>query len=169
MNAVLLVTFSGEDRPGLVDELSEVISSFAGNWEQSRMMHLSTRFIGLLKIQVDASRAVELESALRSIVGLDMTVAHGKTKPQPVHLFELEILGSDQPGIVKEIFGVIAQAGLNVEALTSRTEAAPDSGLPMFRAHATLGSTSAIDLTVLQEALEAIATDIQVSVTLSSL
>lgn len=169
MNAVILVTFSGKDRPGLVDELSETIARFEGNWEQSRMMHLADRFIGLLEVQVDATRVATLESALRGIPDLEMTIARGEATPPAGQLFQIEIMGADHPGIVREVFGVIAQAGLNVESLSSRTEAAPDSGMPIFRARAMLGSSSSVDLTVLQQSLESIAADIQVSVTLSQM
>lgn len=166
-NAVYLITFSGQDRPGLVDALSDVIARHGGNWERSRMMHLSGRFIGLLEVHVDAARAEDLKLGLQGLEGLEMTIAHGQSDPPPAQAFDLEVLGADHPGIVSEIFSVVARAGLNVESLRTRTEAAPDSGTPMFRAQALLGSSGPVDLTALEQALGAIATDIQVTVSLA--
>lgn len=44
--AQLIVSFIGEDRPGLVQTLSDVVAGYGGNWEESRMVHLGGHFSG---------------------------------------------------------------------------------------------------------------------------
>ncbi|MBL8502453.1 MAG: glycine cleavage system protein R, partial [Rhodocyclaceae bacterium] len=46
----LVLTVIGDDRPGLVGELSAAISSHQGNWLESSMSHLAGKFAGIVKV-----------------------------------------------------------------------------------------------------------------------
>jgi glycine cleavage system regulatory protein len=166
MDSILIVTISGLDRAGLVEQLASVVAEHSGNWEHCRMVHLADRFVGLLQIRVNGSNQQELESALRTIDGLDVMLAASKSEPEDTsnlgRSLRLELLGSDHPGIVRDIFAVLAQANVNVEELHSSTEAAPDSGGMLFRANARLVPQAQLDQEALQTALSAIATDLMV-------
>ena len=50
METVLVLTISGRDRSGLVEQLADVIAAHGGNWEHCRMAHLAGRFVGLLEV-----------------------------------------------------------------------------------------------------------------------
>lgn len=164
MNAVLLITLNGIDRPGLVQKLSDVVAAFEANWEQSRMLHLSGRFVGILEVHVREEKAHSLIKELRELGDLELTIAEGSTGPGPDRFFQLEVVGSDHPGIVSEVFGAVAKAGANVESLRTGVEAAPDSGLPLFRAQARLSSVArAFDLAALKVELEGISDDLVVT------
>lgn len=164
MKSVLLITLSGVDRPGLVRELSDVVNGIGANWEQSRMMHLSGHFVGLLEVSVEETKAHELIVKLRELGDLELTIAEGSSTAPPEHVFHLELVGADHPGIVSEIFGVLAQDGINVELLRTETEAAADSGTPLFKANARLSAPAGADLTAIRQSLEAIAQDIMVTI-----
>lgn len=164
MNAVLLITISGKDRPGLVRDLARIAADSGANWENSRMMHLAGRFIGLLEIHVHEAKETELVSSLRDLEGLEMTVARGETPGSSGRIFQLSVLGADHPGIVSEIAEVVVEYGLNIETLTTGTETAAGSGTPLFRAHLRLGSSGSIQLGACQEALESLAQDLMVDI-----
>lgn len=167
MNTVLLITLSGVDRPGLVQALSETVAEHEANWEQSRMLHLSGHFVGLLEVVVPEAQAHALITALRELGDLELTIAEGKSAHRPPErAVDLQVLGADHPGIVSEVFGAIAKAGLNVETLTTETETAPDSGQALFRAKASVSAEQRIDLDELRSKLEAIAADIVVEIDL---
>ena len=68
----------------------------------------------------------------------------------------------NHPGIVRDIFAVLARANVNVEELHTSTEAAPDSGGMLFRATARLAAPPELDQEALQAALSAIAMDLMV-------
>ena len=53
METVLVLTISGRDRSGLVEQLADVIAVHGGNWEHCRMAHLAGRFVGLLEVSVE--------------------------------------------------------------------------------------------------------------------
>lgn len=164
-NAVLVVTVSGEDRAGLVSELSETVAKVKGNWERSRMLNLSGRFVGLLEIHVSEEHVQELEDRLAGMKDLEMTMARGKGADKPGRSFELEVMGTDAPGIVHDVFSVLAERGVNVELLSTRTEAAADSGTTLFRAQARLAPLDpGVEIESLQASLEAIAPDLMVRI-----
>ena len=167
METVLVLTISGKDRAGLVEQLADVIAAHGGNWEHCRMAHLAGRFVGLLEVSVSGENQQELEAALRTIEDLDVMIAVGELAvPESLHLFDLEVVGSDHPGIVRDVFKALAAAGVNVEELSTKTTNAPESGRSLFRALARLACGPGVDRDVIQQNLEAIAQDLMVDVRL---
>lgn len=171
MDSILIVTISGLDRSGLVEQLASVVSEHSGNWEHCRMVHLADRFVGLLQVRVSAEKQQELEAGLRTINGLDVMLAATKGDPEsaavPESGLRLELLGSDHPGIVRDVFAALAKANVNVEELHTSTEAAPDSGGMLFRVNARLTPQPDLDLEALESALSGIAMDLMVDLKLS--
>jgi glycine cleavage system regulatory protein len=167
MRTVLILTISGKDRAGLVDQLADVIAAHGGNWEHSRMAHLAGRFVGLLEVSVSGENQQELEAALRTISDLDVMIAIGELEaPEPMRQFDLEVVGSDHPGIVRDVFKALAAVGVNVEELSTKTTNAPESGGLLFEARARLACGVDVDHYGIQSSLEAIAHDLMVDVRL---
>jgi glycine cleavage system regulatory protein len=169
MEGILVLTISGRDRAGLVETLADTIALYGGNWERSRMAHLAGRFVGILEITVGGGQQQDLESALRSIRGLDVMIAAGESPLKPsadLRSFDLEVVGSDHPGIVRDVFKVLADEGVNVEELSTRSFSAPDSGGRLFEAKARLGCRAQFDGESIRQKLEQIAQDVMVEVTL---
>ena len=164
MEAVLIVTISGPDRAGLVEQLAARVTEHGGNWEHSRMTHLADRFVGLLQITVPSKQRQNLESAIYAIPDLEVTISQAKISAQaPIEIvFELELIGSDHLGIVRDIFSSLAKAGANVESLRTQTSNAAESGGLIFKANARLSCSYSMDLDSLRTNLEAIAQDILV-------
>jgi glycine cleavage system regulatory protein len=50
MADTLIITFIAEDRPGVVEQLSEVVEANGGNWLESRMAHLAETFAGVARV-----------------------------------------------------------------------------------------------------------------------
>lgn len=132
------------------------------------MAHLAERFVGLLQITVPGEKQQDLEVALRTITDLDVMIAAGESvvRDEPMRFFDLEVIGSDHPGIVRDLFKALAAAGVNVEELGTRTYSAPDSGGMLFEAKARLACPGAVDRHAIREQLELIAQDIMVEVIL---
>jgi len=168
MDGILVLTISGEDRAGLVEKLADVIAAHGGNWEHCRMAHLAGRFVGLLEVSVANDQQQDLEVALRTISDLDVMIAAGlaSTVEEPIRQFDLEVVGSDHPGIVRDIFKALAAAGVNVEELSTRAYSAPDSGGILFEARARLACGADVDRENIREELEQIAQDVMVDIRL---
>lgn len=171
MKASLVLTVIGPDHPGLVESLAAVVANHGGNWEEGRMAHLDGHFAGLLRVVVDESQRVALETDLGSLSGLSVTsttsapAEAGEAGP----LYSLSVLGQDREGIVLDVSRALAQHGVNVEELNSGCESAPMSGETLFKATANLRLPAAATAEALRERLQAIGDDLLVDVTLSPL
>ena len=81
----------------------------------------------------------------------------------------MESLGQDRPGIVREISGSLAALGVSVQDLRTVVESAPMSGEPLFRAEAELAPPEDVDLDRIRDALERLADELMVDVSLEAL
>ncbi len=166
----LVLTVLGSDRPGLVEALARVVAEHGGNWIESRMAHLAGHFAGILRVEVDASRADALAAAVRELgaSGLE-SIIHPDTSPTtmaaPVVL--LDLVGQDRPGIVRDISRVLVAQGVNVEELQTECIAAAESGQQLFRAKARLRLPTGVSMTALRTALEAVTADLMVDIELA--
>ncbi len=168
----LVLTVLGADRPGLVESIARVVAEHGANWVESRMAHLAGKFAGILRVEVDADKAESLAAALRSLgaAGLESIVspdpaACGLASSAP--LVQLDLVGQDRPGIVREISRVLAAHGVNVEELRTECTSAPTTGQPLFRATAELRLPAGVAQDALRVALEAVAADLMVDITLA--
>lgn len=75
---------------------------------------------------------------------------------------ELELVGHDRPGIVRDISAVLARHGLSIDALETACENASMSGEPLFRARAELAVPAGIGLAGVRSDLEALANELMV-------
>jgi glycine cleavage system regulatory protein len=86
--------------------------------------------------------------------------------PSNQPLIHHDLVGQDRPGIVREITRVLARLGVNVEELSTECKAAAETGQPVFRASADLRLRGSVTEDDLRRALEAVAVDLMVEVTL---
>src|SRR5919112_1622114 len=120
MRTSLVLTVIGDDRPGLVEQLSEPILAAGANWEESRMARLAGKFAGLLRVSVDSERADALAAQLAVLHGGGLTVVverSAETAPGAFRTLRVELLGNDHPGIIRDISRVLADHQVNIEEL----------------------------------------------------
>lgn len=168
MRSSLVLTVIGDDKPGIVEQLSDRILDVGANWEESRMARLAGKFAGLLRVSVDTANADALAARLTSDVG-GLKIVVQRSGDTPAHAFRtihLDLLGHDRPGIVRTISRALAQHEVNIEELETETTSAPMSGDTLFRARATLQIPPTITLERLREVLEALAGELMVDLSL---
>lgn len=167
----LVLTLIGPDRPGLVESIASTIARHDGSWVESRMSRLGGQFAGILRASVPKDRSAELFRALMQLErgGLRVVVQPEarvtETEPTTRRVL-LELLGADRPGIVQSVTAALVQRSVNVEELETECIDAPMSGELLFKAHATLSLPNGLELSVLRERLEAIASDLMVDLQL---
>jgi len=167
MTLPLVLTIVGPDRTGLVESVARVVAEHGGNWLESRMCRLGGEFAGILRIEVPAAKQPILTAALQKLTGLNIVVraADAADTAATGRLTTMEIVGSDRPGIVRDITHALARAHVNVEEFTSEISSAPMSGETLFKASARLHLPANCDLAALKHDLEKIAADLLVDVT----
>jgi len=164
----LILTVIGDDRPGLVGELSATISVHQGNWLESSMSHLAGKFAGIVKVAVPTAQAEALRGALGKLSGLKVTAetSAGEKSALAGRRLKLALVGHDRIGIVKEVTQVLAHHAVNVEELTTHTSSAPMSAEIMFHASIDLLAGPDLDARALTAELERISNDLMVDITL---
>jgi glycine cleavage system regulatory protein len=167
----LVLTLIGPDRPGLVEAVADVIAAHGGNWLESRMAHLAGKFAGVLRAEVPADKVATVSQALARLEtrGLKIVaeVSGAAEAARDQRAMDLELVGLDRPGIVREISQLLAQHAVNVEELTTDRSSAPMSGEMLFRARARVHVPSQADLPGLRGALERLASDLLVEIRLA--
>ena len=162
----VILTLLGTDRPGLVEALADTVARLEGNWLESRMAHLGGKFAGILRAQVPADRLPDLRDALDRLTGHDLRIAIEIEEPSPhsraERTLELELVGLDRPGIVRDISRVLVGNRANVEEITTDCSSAPMSGEMLFRARVRAAVPSDADLSRLRGDLERVANDLMV-------
>jgi glycine cleavage system regulatory protein len=170
MRTSLVLTIIGDDKPGIVEQLSDRILETGANWEESRMARLAGKFAGLLRVSVDSDRADALASTLRHLDTGGLTVVverSGEPAAGPARKIRLEVVGHDHPGIVRDIARVLAEHHVNIEELESGVSSAPMSGDTLFRAQATLSVPATVTVERLRGILEALAGEIMVDLAIA--
>jgi glycine cleavage system regulatory protein len=169
MRTSLVLTVIGDDRPGLVEQLSGPVVESGANWEESRMARLAGKFAGLLRVSVDADRADALASRLSSLGAGGLTVVverSTESAPPAARTVRLEMIGNDRAGIVRDISHALAGQQVNIDELETDVVTAPMSGDALFQARASLRVPQSVTIDQLRGVLEALADELMVDLTL---
>jgi glycine cleavage system regulatory protein len=163
MRTNLVLTIIGDDKPGVVESLSQVIASNSGNWLESNMSQLAGKFAGILRVSVpdqDAENLVEQLNGLSDQLTLVIEKAQAESEDASFRKVELSLVGNDRPGIIREVSAALAGFTINVEELNTECSPAPMSGDTLFNAKVLLKVAASFDLEELQNELERIADDL---------
>lgn len=166
-----VLTVIGQDKPGLVERLSRTIASHDGNWLESGFSRLGGKFAGIMLISAPDEQHEKLMSALESLSADGLKVvaeaADDSERTPELRPLTLELIGHDKPGIVRDISQALASRHINVEELTTELVSGSMSAELLFKAEARLLAPATLELDELQSALEAIASDLMVDITLN--
>ena len=161
MLSTCIVTFTGPDRPGLVEALASVVAANGGNWQESRLAQMAGHFAGIVQLQVPNERAPTLKQALLALNDASLSVqvedAGAPSASIANELFELSLIGPDRPGIIHEVSQALARRQLNVRELNSGVSSAPMTGEALFNASALIEVGEGHDIDELHDTLGALA------------
>jgi glycine cleavage system regulatory protein len=174
MKTHLIVTITCPDRPGIVEQITEVLVRFSGNWEESHFARLGGDFAGIVRISAAADNADALAAALTALRSDQMTVTVKKGQPpaagEPAGhtLGELKLSGADHEGIVHSVAAFLASRQINVETMETEVVLAPISATPLFHMEARIKIPPGTSLPDLDTALQQIGEELGVDIALSS-
>ncbi len=160
MSYQYVVTFIGDDRTGIVGQLSATIEKHGGNWLESQLSQLGGKFAGLILIELESEEASALEADLANLPGGQWSVRVTPTNAAAITgeaNLSLELVGPDRPGIVREVSTALAETGINVVTMESGVESAPFTGEPMFKASISAHVPESVSTAELSAKLDVIA------------
>src|SRR6185369_12866795 len=101
---------------------------------------LAGKFAGILRVEAPAEGIAPLMGALARLETRGLRIVLEPASPggggERLQAMELELVGLDRPGLVREVSRLVAQQGINVEELSTDRSSAPMSAEMMFRARA---------------------------------
>lgn len=168
MQHSFIVNLLAQDRPGIVEALSDTVAQHGGNWLESRLARLGGQFAGIVRIQVEEKKEQTLSQALMALNSdsLTLTISRVESHPedQEKHIVRFKVVGNDRPGIVQEISTTIARLGANLEELVTNLDSTPWSGEGLFQAEGLVSLPGGVDADALADKLEALADDLMVEI-----
>ncbi|HEB83146.1 MAG TPA: glycine cleavage system protein R [Gammaproteobacteria bacterium] len=156
MTTKLVISALGADRPGIVDELSNILYRHRLNIEDSRMTVLGGEFAILLLVSGEPEDISLFQSMLDEVgqslqmqlIAKTTTEGRGDEKAIP---YEVEVAALDNPGIVYNIARFFSGRDINIVNCQTERYAAPHTGSPMFALHMTIGIPADINIAQLRD------------------
>jgi glycine cleavage system transcriptional repressor len=139
----LLVTAVGEDRPGIVARITEVLVSHGANLEESRMAILGGEFAAVMLVTGN----IELDALRKDLNALEkdgISVSTKSTKPINPERYknytscEIFLRGADHEGIVHSLSTQLKDKDINIQSVHTEVISAPVSASPLFCMNATI-------------------------------
>ncbi len=69
-----VLTAVSKDRPGIVEDIAQIITEHEGNWVKSSMSRLGGQFAGIIQITVGKDKAEDLASQLQTLTSKDIQI-----------------------------------------------------------------------------------------------
>lgn len=138
MRRNIVLTLTGADRVGLVEEVTKALLEVGADIETSRMARLGGEFAMLALISLSPEAADSLGSTLDYLAqrGYKLTMSpteHPHAEAHPGWApYSVEVEGADHEGIVHEIAAGLSRAGISIESVETSVSPAPVSGTLLF-------------------------------------
>ena len=163
----ILISVLGDDKPGLLDGLSEIIVSNDGDWIESKMSTVEAKFAGILRVNVPPKNAKKLMNELTSSK-LGLQIACEETAPVTFSDFKsynIELIGQNHVGIINKLSHVLTyELKANVEGIKTEIIDTSMSGEQLFKAQISLHLPKSIDERLIKDKLELIADEMMVEI-----
>jgi glycine cleavage system transcriptional repressor len=133
-----VLTAIGEDRPGLVEDVSEFVFARGGSIENSRMANMQGQFAIVMVIS-GAEQAIDRITTDLDTLSLQAGI-HARLTPagrvgvetKPRLPYRLTGRALDQSGLVHQVANLLRSLDVNIESMETDIEAAPVTGAPIF-------------------------------------
>ncbi len=155
MSEQLVITALGDDRPGIVDELSNALFRHELNIEDSRMSVLGGEFAVLLLVsgpQQSIDNFVADTTNLEESLNMKLLVKLTSSTPSRQSLvpYTVEVVAIDNPGIVHKLASFFSARQINIVDLNTERYAAAHTATPMFAVNMTIGIPADIAIKILR-------------------
>jgi glycine cleavage system transcriptional repressor len=152
----LVISALGEDRPGIVSELSRAIQECGCSIADARMTVMGAEFAVLLMVYGNWNTLAKLEVQLKRLehtLGINTLTKRTRDRERGGDLlpYAVEVVAADQPGIVHKLTDYFCSRSINVEDLVARSYPAPHTGAPMFSVNVVIGVPATMHIAMLRE------------------
>ncbi len=170
-----VLTLTGPDRVGIVDEVTGLVFQRGGNVETSRMARLGGEFAVLMLVSMPSSTFEGLETGFEGLTaqGYKVTTTPAAQTYAQAHpgwiAYRIDVHGADHEGIIHEVAHYLSGLGINIESMDSTSTLAPTSGSPLFAMTAQIVAPPALSGTDWEAGLEKIGSRLNLDITVTAL
>lgn len=138
MQRNFVLTLTGPDRIGIVDEVTRLLLDRGGNVETSRMARLGGEFAILMLASLPVEQFAGMETGLEGLAtrGYKATTTRVRQSYAEAHpgwlAYEIEVEGADHEGIIHQVAHHLSENGISIESMESESALASTSGIPLF-------------------------------------
>jgi glycine cleavage system transcriptional repressor len=156
MKQLIAICAVGNDRTGLVFDLTRVVVECGGNVLESRMTALGNEFAMLLLVAGNWHTLAKLEGELQKLgEASGLTIVSRRTEQRPSRpdfvSYTVDVVCLDQPGVLHQLAGFFASRGVDIGDISTRTYSAAHTGAPMFSVYMVLHVPTRIHIAALRE------------------
>ena len=156
MKQFIAISAIGDDRIGLVHDLSKVVADCGGSISESRMTALGTEFAALMLVSGNWHAIAKIEAELQKLAestGTALQIA--RTGERPVHgdqvPYSVDVVCLDQGGIVSALSGFFTARGIDISEMSTRSYPAAHTGAQMFGVYMVVSVPSKVHLGAMRE------------------
>jgi len=128
----------GLDRPGIISDITKVVTEANGNVGESRALKLGEHFTVMMLVALPQSDEVAVQEMFSPLK--DMSISTFKTKDPLACNANVKIgyeghfvlSGADHPGITHKVTALLAKHRFNIERLRTSDQEAPYGGTTLF-------------------------------------
>lgn len=169
----LVITALGGDRPGIVDELSNILFDHDLNIEDSRMSVLGGEFAILLLVSgstESVTRFIARNADLEEALQMKLLVKQTQTQSQQTGTvpYHVEVVSIDHLGIVHKLASFFSSRKINIVDLETERYAAAHTGTPMFALNMTIGIPSDQSISKLRDEFIAMCDELNLDARISA-
>ncbi|HYA38471.1 MAG TPA: glycine cleavage system protein R [Candidatus Methylomirabilis sp.] len=151
MKKYFVISALGKDRPGIVNQLSQIVLDCGCNIEDSRMTVLGGEFAMLIMVSGHWSAITRLERQLPALEKkLELTILSKHTESRATAQdrvpYVVDVVVMDHPGIVRDVADFFASREINIEELSTWTYPAAHTGTPMFSLNMTVSIPASVHI-----------------------
>ncbi|NNJ97805.1 MAG: glycine cleavage system protein R [Gammaproteobacteria bacterium] len=174
MDEQLVITALGDDRPGIVDELSNALFKHKLNIEDSRMSVLGGEFAVLLLV---GGPEQAIDDFIADVAGLEeslnmkimVKLTRSAAKHSTMVTYTVKVVAMDNPGIVHNLASFFSSRQINIVDLNTERYAAAHTATPMFAVNMNISVPAEIPLNQLREEFINMCDELNLDASMSSL
>jgi glycine cleavage system transcriptional repressor len=149
----VIINAVGEDRLGIVSDVSKIVIECGGNVSESVAGRLGSHFSLMMLVTIPKSSYDIIQQQIRHVPDLEGAVFDTKTSsssatatskktPMIGYSGQFRLEGADHPGIVHQVTHALAKNSLNIDRLQTEQELAPYGGTVLFKMHGIVVATA---------------------------
>ncbi|NOX42229.1 MAG: glycine cleavage system protein R [Gammaproteobacteria bacterium] len=173
MGKYIVITAVGQDRPGIVNDLSKTILDCGGNITESRMTVLGGEFALLMLVGSSDIVIEALENELRALqekYGLAILFKRTELKAPIASRvpYNITVISMDHPGIVHDVAAYLSARNINIEEMDTSSYSAAHTGTKMFSLQMSISVPSDISIAKLREEFIGFCNDLNLDATMTA-